>query len=464
MGGGRTALFNWLFARHHGGTFVLRIEDTDRARSSDEMVQAILDGMTWLGLDWDEGPLHQADGLERHREDALRLLEEGKAYRCFCSPEELDARREEAEVSGGGYRYDRTCLRDVTPEESDRRAGAGEPFVVRFRVPEGETAWEDAVHGRTAFDNREIEDFIILRTDGTPIYNLAVVSDDHAMAITHVIRGDDHVSNTPKQILLYQAQGWELPTFAHVPLILGADGRRLSKRHGATAVGEYRHDGILPEAMMNFLALLGWSPGDDTEVMGPDELVERFTLERINTKSAVFDTEKLEWLNGRYLADTPAEALAGPVTDRLGAAGVAPEALEGREAWFHGLIDLLKTRGRTVNEIADQARVYLVDNLEYEEKAVQKHWAKKPDEVLERLRRLREVYDDVAWEAEPLEERLRGLAEELEVGAGKVIHPLRLALTGSSASPGIFEVLLALGRDRSLARIDEAVRRLESGV
>ncbi len=461
VGGARTALFNWLFARHHGGTFVLRIEDTDRARSSDEMVEAILDGMTWLGLDWDEGPLHQADGLERHREDALRLLEEGKAYRCFCSPEELDAKRKEAEAAGGGYRYDRKCLREVSPEESEARAEAGEPFVVRFKVPEGETVWEDAVHGRTAFDNGEIDDFIILRSDGTPIYNLAVVSDDHAMGITHVIRGDDHVSNTPKQILLYEAQGWELPTFAHVPLILGADGKRLSKRHGATAVGEYRHDGILPEAMMNFLALLGWSPGDDTEIMDPDELVDRFTLDRINKKSAVFDTEKLEWLNGRYLAEVPAEALAATVTDRLVAAGVPPEALEGRDAWLLGLIDLLKTRARTVNEIGDQARVYLVDELDYEEKAVAKHWAKKPDEVLERLRRLREAYADVAWEEEPLEEVLRGLAEELGVGAGKVIHPLRLALTGSSASPGIFEVLVALGRERSLARIDEAVRRVQ---
>jgi glutamyl-tRNA synthetase len=462
VGGARTALFNWLFARHHDGAFVLRIEDTDRARSSDAMVEAIVDGMSWLGLDWDEGPVHQADGLERHREDALRLLDQGKAYRCFCPPEALQAKREEAEQAGGGYRYDRTCLREVTPEESDRRAEDGEPFVVRFRVPEGETRWDDAVHGETSFDNAALDDFIILRTDGTPIYNLAVVSDDHAMGITHVIRGDDHLSNTPKQILLYEAQGWERPTFAHVPLILGPDGKRLSKRHGATAVGEYRHEGILPDAMMNFLALLGWSPGDDTEVMDRDELIQRFTLDRINKKSAVFDTEKLEWLNGRYLAEAPAEALAAPVTDRLVAAGVDPGELARREEWLLGLIDLLKTRARTVNEIADQARIYLGDALEYHEKAVKKHWRKKPGEVLERLRRLREVYDDVAWEEEPLEEVLRALAAELDVGAGKVIHPLRVALTGMAASPGIFEVLVAIGRERSLARIDEAIRRVEA--
>ncbi len=461
VGGARTALFNWLFARHHGGTFVLRIEDTDRERSSDAMVQAILDGMTWLGLDWDEGPHHQADGLERHRRDALRLLEEGKAYRCFCTPEELAAKREAAEAAGGGYRYDRKCLREIPEDEAARRAAAGEPFTVRFQVPDGETAWEDAVHGETRFANAALDDFIILRSDGTPIYNLAVVSDDHDMAISHVIRGDDHLSNTPKQILLYEALGWELPSFAHVPLILGPDGKRLSKRHGATAVGEYQHKGILPEAMMNFLALLGWSPGDDTEVMGPAELVERFTLDRINKKSAVFDTEKLEWLNGRYLADAPAQELAAPVTDRLVALGVDPGELARRQAWLLGLIDLLKTRARTVDTIAEQARLYLVDGIEYEAQAVRKHWAKKPGEVLDRLLRLRSAFDHAPWEEAELETILRGLADELDVGAGKMIHPLRVALTGMTASPGIFEVLVAMGRERSLARLDEAIRRVE---
>jgi glutamyl-tRNA synthetase len=460
VGGARTALFNWLFARNHGGAFVLRIEDTDRARSSDEMVQAIVDGVEWLGLDWDEGPVHQADGLHRHREDALRLVEQGKAYRCFCSPEELQAKREEAEKAGGGYRYDRKCLREVPPEASEARAVAGEPYVVRFQVPEGETMWDDAVHGETTFGNAAIDDFIILRSDGTPIYNLAVVSDDHAMGVTHVIRGDDHISNTPKQILLYEAHDWPVPTFAHVPLILGPDGKRLSKRHGATAVGEYRH-AILPDAMLNFLALLGWSPGDDTEVMDRHELIDRFTLDRINKKSAVFDTEKLEWLNGRYLAETPAKELAEPITDRLIAAGITAETLAGRQDWLLGLIDLLKTRARTLDEIADQARIYLTDTLEYDEKAVKKHWRKKPDEVLERLRRLRDAYDDVAWEEEPLEDVLRQLAAELDVGAGKMIHPLRVALTGMAASPGIFDVLVALGRERSLARIDEGIRRVE---
>ncbi|MFW5947872.1 MAG: glutamate--tRNA ligase [Gemmatimonadota bacterium] len=470
VGGARTALFNWLFARHHEGAFVLRIEDTDRERSSDEMVRAIVDGLTWLGLDWDEGPVHQADGLERHRQDAERLLKEGRAYRCFCSSEELAAKRAAAESAGGGYRYDRSCLRELTPAASEERAAAGEPFAVRFRVPEGETAWADAVHGATRFDNAELDDFIILRTDGTPIYNLAVVSDDRTMGITHVIRGDDHLSNTPKQVLLYEALGWDLPTFAHVPMILGPDGKRLSKRHGATAVEEYRDRGILSDAMVNFLALLGWSPGDDTEIMDRAELIRRFSLDRINRKSAVFDTEKLEWLNGRHLDRTPAEALRSRVVDRLAGLGVRAEVVARQEAargeeWLLRLIELLKARARTVDEIAGQARLYLVDELEYDEKAVKKHWARNPDEVVERLRRLKAVYDAVpSWDEETLEATLRALADELGVGAGKVIHPLRVALTGRAASPGIFDVLVALGRERALARIDEAIRRVDAMV
>ncbi len=465
VGGARTALFNWLYARRHGGTFILRIEDTDRERSSDAMVQAILDGMAWLGMTADEGPVHQADGLERHRRDALRLLEEGNAYRCFCTPEELDAKRKDAEAAGGGYRYDRHCSLQVTPEEAEKRAAAGEPFTVRFRVPEGETAWDDIVHDRTRFDNADIEDFIVLRTDGTPIYNLAVVSDDRAMRITHVIRGDDHLSNTPKQIMLYEALGWETPAFAHLPMILGSDGKRLSKRHGATAVGQYREEGILPGAMVNFLALLGWSPGDDTEVMDLPELIERFELERVNKKSAVFDTEKLEWLNGQHLNRMAPESLEPLVTDLLVGRGTASaESLAADRERYLRVISLLRDRARTVDDIADRADPYLADEIEYDPAAVGKHWAKKPDEVAERLRRTREAYEEVErWDEELLEEVLRALAVELDVGAGKLIHPLRVAVTGQAVSPGIFEVLVAMGRERTLARLDTATARLEAG-
>ncbi|HUG42182.1 MAG TPA: glutamate--tRNA ligase [Longimicrobiales bacterium] len=464
VGGARTALFNWLFARHHGGTFVLRIEDTDRDRSSAAMTEAILDGMRWLGLDWDEGPVHQADGVERHRRDALRLLEEGEAYRCFCAPVSLEAKRQAAEGEKLAYRYDRHCLTAIPPGDSERRAADGEPFTVRFRVPEGETTWDDAVHDRISFSNADIEDFIVLRTDGTPIYNMAVVSDDHEMRVTHVIRGDDHLSNTPKQILLYRALGWELPTFAHVPMILGSDGRRLSKRHGATAVGQYREQGILAPALVNFLALLGWSPGDDTEVMAVAELVRRFSLEGINKKSAVFDTEKLAWLNGQYLAAMPAESLASLVADRVIADGLASgESLAEHRSWFLGMIELLKVRSRTLGDLVRQARPYLTDDLVFDEDAVAQHWGKKSGEVAGRMQRLRDVLAATEpWAEQPLEEALRSLGEELGVGAGKLIHPLRVAVTGQAASPGIFEVLVLLGRERTLARVDAALPRIEA--
>ncbi|MEN8374084.1 MAG: glutamate--tRNA ligase [Gemmatimonadota bacterium] len=462
VGGARTALFNWLHARRHGGVVLLRIEDTDRARSTDEMTGAILDGMTWLGLDWDEGPVYQADGLERHKGDVARLLEVGAAYRCFCTPERIEAERRAAAERKEAWRYDRLCLREVTPEESARRAEAGEPFVVRMGIPEGETTWEDAVHGPMRFANKDIEDFIVLRTDGTPIYNLAVVSDDAHMRVTHVIRGDDHLSNTPKQIQIYRALGWPEPVFAHVPMILGSDGKRLSKRHGATAVAEYRELGILPWAMVNFLALLGWSPGQDEEIFDVDELVARFDLADVQKRSAVFDTRKLEWLNGQHISRASAETLDGIVTPMLIDSGlVDANALDERRAWYLGLLDMLKVRARTFDDFVKQARPYFEEDVEYEEAATRKHW-KRPAEVASNLAELRTRFAGVAeWGQERLEPALRGLAEEREMGAGKLIHPLRIALTGMAVSPGIFEVLGAMGRERTLRRIDAALPELE---
>ena len=460
VGGARTALFNWLLARQQGGVFVLRIEDTDRERSSDEMTQAILDGMRWLGLEWDEGPYHQADGFERHRADVHRLLEEGKAYRCFCTPEELAAKREAMKEE---YRYDRACAA-CGHEEQERRSAAGEPFAVRFRVPEGATEWDDAVHGPTRFRNEDIDDFIILRTDGTPIYNLAVVSDDIWMRINLVLRGDDHLSNTPKQILLYQALGAPVPRFAHVPMILGPDGRRLSKRHGATAVGEYAGQGILPTAMANFLALLGWNPGDEQEVMLPSELVTRFSLERINKKSAVFDTEKLLWMNGQHLMAAPAGELIPLVAPGLVQEGLISELeVADRHDWLADLIDLLKPRSRTTLDIVRQAGVYLVPEVEFEPEAVAKHWSKEPAAVAERLRAVREALAALEhWEPAEIERTLREAAERLGLGFGKVVHPLRLALTGGTASPGIDAVVALLGRQGTLDRLDRALSFVES--
>jgi glutamyl-tRNA synthetase len=456
VGGARTALFNWLMARQSGGVFVLRIEDTDRERSTDASTETILEGMTWLGLTWDEGPFFQSEGLARHTAEARRLLAEDSAYRCFCTPEELDAKRQAAGVE---YRYDRKC-RAIPRAESDARAQAGTPFTVRFRVPEGATEWTDQVYGTIRFDNESIEDFIILRTDGTPIYNMAVVSDDIDMRITHVVRGEDHVANTPKQILLYRALGAAVPEFAHLPMILGADGRKLSKRHGATAVGDYAKLGILPETLVNFLALLGWNPGDDRELMTVDEMTELFSVERINKKSAVFDMEKLQWMNGQYLAKKPAAELLPIVGPLLVEAGLmtADEVEERRDYVLH-LIDLLRVRSRSTLEIPEQARVYLADELEYDAEATAKHW--KDPETSARLAVVRGALAGVdAWEPAAIEAALRGAAVTAGVGFGKVAQPLRIALTGSAASPGIDQVGVLLGRERTLARIDAARERL----
>jgi glutamyl-tRNA synthetase len=459
VGGARTALFNWLYARGQGGTFVLRIEDTDRERSSDEMTQAILDGMRWLGLDWDEGPYHQADGFERHRADVDRLLEGGLAYRCFCTPEELQARRDAA---GDEYRYDRTCAA-LSPAEVSGRMHAGERFTVRFLVPEGSISWNDAVHGETRFENASLDDFIVLRSDGTPIYNLAVVSDDIHMRITHVIRGDDHLSNTPRQLLLYRALGAELPVFAHLPMILGADGKRLSKRHGATAVGEYQEQGILPAALVNFLALLGWNPGDEQEIMLANELVARFSLERVNKKSAIFDPEKLAWMNGQHLIRMSGAELLPLVAPSLIEQGLTTaQEIQDRENWYHSLMELLKPRAHTLAGFVDQARAYLAPALEYDPAGVAKHW-KDAGETAAGLEEVRELLGRVdPWEAGAIEAELRALAERRGVAFGKVVHPLRLALTGTTVSPGIHEVVAQLGPELVRQRLDAAISTLRS--
>lgn len=472
VGGVRTALFNWLYARRAGGTFLLRVEDTDRARSRPEHTRAIVDGLAWLGLDVDEGPVFQADGVERHRRDALNLLDQGAAYRCFCSAEELAARREEAKRAGSGFGYDGRCGR-LDAAASAARADAGEPFAVRVRVPEEAIEWEDMIHGPMSFPAGSIDDFIVLRSDGTPVYNLAVVSDDAEAEVTHVIRGDDHISNTPKQILLYRVLGRPLPAFGHVPLILGSDGKRLSKRHGAMSVIAYRGEGYLPAGMVNFLALLGWSPGDDREVFDIGGLIEAFSIGRVLKKSAVFDVEKLGWLNGRHIADAPAADLAAAVVEILG----REAREEGRELTethpgletsperLVRIIDLVKGRPRTLAALARQVSPFFAATIRYDEDAVKRFW-KRPEETAFHLRRLAErLAGDAAFsDLGTLESEVRGLAAELEVGAGRVINPLRVALMGQGVSPGIFEVLEAMGRERSLARVRAAARTLDARV
>ena len=462
VGGARTALLNWLFVKHYGGQFLLRIEDTDRARSTDESTRAIFDGMRWLGLAWDEEVAYQGANLARHQQDAATLLERGAAYRCFCTQQELEERRRDAEERGDAFRYDGRCAR-LPADEVASRVAAGEPFVLRFRVPDGDTSWDDLVHGTIPFANREIDDFVILRSDGTPLYNMAVVSDDLAMGITLVMRGDDHISNTPKQIMLYRALGAATPQFAHLPMIHGLDGKKLSKRHGAMAVGDYRHEGILPEAMVNFLALLGWSPGNDREVMTVEQMIEIFDTDGLSRKAAIFDPKKLEWMNGQHLSLLPSERVATLVTPALVEAGLATaDELAARRDWYLAVLDLLKVRARTIDDIVRQAAPYLREHIEYDDDAIAKQWKDRQGtaDLLSRTRHRLSGID--RWDSRTMEESLRSLAEQLGIAAGKIFQPLRVALTGMAASPGIFDVLVILGRERSLSRIDDALARLDN--
>jgi len=452
IGGARTALFNWLFARHHGGQFLLRIEDTDRARSNAEMTQGILDSLSWLGLDWDEEIVYQAQGIDRHKSVAAALLDDGKAYRCFCTPESLQAKREAAEKAGGGYVYDGAC-RGLSQVEIDTNLAKGQPFTVRFKTPVGETVFDDAVRGTVTVQNSEIDDFIILRSNGTPVYQVAVVVDDHDMGITHVIRGDDHLSNTPKQILIYRAMGWAEPQFGHVPMILGPDKKRLSKRHGATAVGEYEAAGFMPEALVNYLALLSWSPGDDREILSQADLVEAFSIEKVSKNASVFDETKLKWMNGQYLYALSDNELMARVLPGMEAAGLLSLPLSGEsEALMHQILPLLKERMKRVTDFPELSAYFFNDPAEYEEKAAKKHWLKEG--VTERMEAIVALYEGLdTWTEASLETSLRQLAESLDVGAGKLIHPIRLATTGRGNSPGLFELLTVLGRETVLRRL-----------
>ncbi len=408
VGGARTALFNWLYARHEGGQFLLRIEDTDKARSTDEHTQVILDGLSWLGLDWDEELVFQGARVQRHQEIADRLLAEGKAYM--------------------------------------------EEGAIRFRVPPGEIAWEDAVHGRISFQGADIKDFIILRSDRTPIYNLAVVVDDLDMRITHVLRGDDHISNTPKQIALYQALDAPLPVFGHVPMINGPDGKKLSKRHGATAVGDYQHMGILPAAMRNFLALLGWSPGGDREIMTLDEMIQLFSFAGIQQKAAIFDMTKLEWMNGQYLSMTPAEdlyPLVAPQLEKLGVNG-------NREAVLKA-IAAVKTRSRTTLDVARQVAARLdAKHVVFDDKA-KKEISKDPAGYKASLEASLAVLKAADWTPGALERTLRALAEQQGVAAGKIFQPIRIALTGGTVSEPVNELLYVVGKEAALKRLGAAI-------
>jgi len=465
VGGARTALFNWLYARHTGGTFVLRIEDTDFERSTQEMVEGILVGMRWLGLDWDEGPYFQSQRMELYRATAARLVESGYAYYCFCTKEQLEERRRAAEAEKRPPRYEGTCRR-ISHEEAARRRAAGEPAAVRFAVPEtGATAFDDAVVGRVEFANQEIEDFVLLRSDGVPTYHLSVVADDLDMRITDVLRGADHISNTPKQVLLYHALGAPLPGFAHVPLILGPDKTRLSKRHGANSVMAYSDEGIVPEAFRNFLALLGWTPADPAkEILGDEELIRLFSLDGISRSNAVFDRAKLDWFNTEYIRAYPAEKLLPLIEEEWKKTGLVPARDFSRpedRQWLLGTIDLLKPRARNLKDFASAFRAFFSDQFQADAAAVEKFL--KDDAVRQMLVELGERYaaSPDGFTEETAEKVLRDFAAEKNVKAGALINGARVALTGQGVAPSLFAVMVALGRERTIARL-RAARDLRS--
>lgn len=440
IGGARTALFNWLFSRHHQGVFVLRIEDTDAVRSTQESIQAILDSMAWLGLDWDEGPFYQTQRYDLYREQAYRLLETGGAYKCYCTPEELDAKRKQAQAEGKPFGYDRTCRnRSDHPE--------GKPFTIRLKVPlDGATTVHDLVQGDVVFPNAELDDLILLRSDGSPTYNFCVVVDDATMQITHVIRGNDHLSNTPKQILLYQALGYPLPQFAHIPLILGQDKSKLSKRHAAVAVMSYQENGFLPEALVNFLARLGWSHGDQ-EIFTQQELIENFTLEGVGKASGVFNTEKLLWLNQQYLKDASPARLGDLLLPHLENLGIQTENNEHLQQ----IIRLQQERSKTLVEMAETITYYFVDDVMYDEKATRKFLKPESAALLEELLPQLETLE--GFEPAALEVIFHAFSEQKAVKLGNIAQPVRIALTGGSASPGLFEVMAILGKSTVIQRI-----------
>lgn len=466
MGGARTALFNWLFARHFGGTLILRIEDTDFDRSSEAMVEGILEGMRWLGMDWDEGPFYQSKRLPLYAATAEKLLAAGAAYPCFCTKEELEARRAEAVAAGRPPMYDRRC-RGLSPEAAAARRAGGEPAALRFAVPtSGATSFDDAVFGTVSFQNSELEDFVLLRSDGIPTYHLSVVADDVDMRLTHIIRGADHISNTPKQVLQYQALGAPLPVFAHVPLILGPDKTRLSKRHGATSVISYKAMGIVPEAFRNFLALLGWTPNNapgadhkqGQEIFPSAELIRLFTLDGITKSNSVFDNDKLAWFNTEYIRAYTPQQLLPLIEDEWAAAGFH---VDRPEAELLATIELLKTRARSLQDFAGVFRAYFSDTFDLDPAAVAKFF-KEPATATLLIELADQLQLDMEFSEASTEATLRAFAEQHAVKAGVLINASRVAITGQGVAPSLFAVMVALGRERTVGRLKAARQVVES--
>jgi len=462
IGGARTALFNWLFARNTGGKFILRLEDTDSARSTEDSARGIIEGLQWLGLNWDEGPdkggpygpYRQSERLPVYQKYLQKLLDENKAYYCFCSGKELQKEREKAQDKKKDYKYSGKCS-TLTDEEIQERLDQGLKPVIRLKVPTtGLTVVHDLIRGNVEFENSLFDDFIIAKSNGWPTYNFAVVVDDYTMNITHVIRAEEHLSNTPKQIYIYEALGLTIPEFAHVSMILAPDRSKLSKRHGATSVQEFRDEGYLPEALVNYLALLGWSSGEDIDFWTLDEIVKRFRLSDATRSAAIYDTQKLIWMNGHYLSKADPARIAALLEDDAISKGWLKN---NNRDYFNRVINLVYSRAKTVNEILNKADYFFEEVDSYDEKGIKKYFSK--DNSLEILNTIVAIIEECkTFSADELEPLLRSTAEKMKLKAADLIHPTRLAISGRTKTPGLFEVMDVLGQDRCILRIKKAIK------
>jgi len=445
LGSARTALFNYLFAKHTNGQFYMRIEDTDLQRSKQEYVDQICSFMRWLGLNWDGEPLFQSSRLDVYQHAIKSLLETDSAYRCFCSKEVLEVARNE-----GSFQYSGTC-RNLSEEDIKKHLNSGEGFVVRMYVPKGNTQFEDMIYGSVQVDHQEIDDFIIARSDGNPTYNLVVVVDDHEMEITHVIRGEDHISNTPKQILIYNTMGFSIPKFAHLPMILGPDKKRLSKRHGSPGIQQFKDDGYLPDALLNYLALLGWNPGSENEIFTLDELISLFEIENVHKKGAVYDELKLSWISGQHMMRM------GTATILEGIHEINPEWGQGYEVhYLYSVLDQLKQRSKSLRDFIDQSLYYFSDPKTFDEKSSRKNWKNDITNtyISDFMNSLEKVEN---WNADEIQSSLRNIAEENKISTGKLIHPTRLAISGVSSGPSLFSMLEVLGKDVCIRRLSNSL-------
>ena len=474
VGNIRSALFNWLFARHHGGAFILRIEDTDQARLVPEALSAILDSLSWLGIDWDEGPTDEKGSsrgdfgpyIQSQRKEqglyqafARQLIDEGHAYECYCTPERLTEMRKRQQEQKQPPKYDERC-RNLSDEERARQRGSGAATVVRFAIPpEGKTRFSDLVRGEIVFENETLDDMVLLKSDGFPTYHLANIVDDHHMEISHVIRAEEWVSSTPRHVLLYEALGWDPPLFAHLPMILGPDRSKLSKRHGATSLLEYRDEGFLPEAMMNFLALLGWALDDKTEIFNQGELIHHFTIERIGKTGAIFNREKLEWMNGLYIRNLPVHDLADRMLPFLEKSADIPKPVQ--QDYLARIVPLVQERVKTLAESAGLTDFFFAESINQDPDALVQKGMDREGALGALERALGKIEGNAGFDAEVLEGALRPLAEELGLKTGQLFGTLRVAVTGRSAAPPLFETMAVLGRDRCLSRIAAAIKALE---